>query len=133
MANEIRRIIEIGYDLPRLEGGIMWFRVGAQPHDATGWAELLSAIAKIDYNEFDGVRAAEMLAWAGENAKITLVEFGREYSPVLYLHPAGGSAMYSGGKAAINKFMKTLVEVFDIHPDEVAWDKSRRCLRLWWD
>lgn len=130
----IRRIIELGYDLPSFRGGVMWFRVGASPSNPVDWEELLSAIASIDsYNEFDGRDAATMIAWAADNVGIVLVEFGREYSPVLYLHPAGGTPLYKGSKADIARFLKTAREMFRIIPDEATWDKSRGCLRIWWD
>lgn len=135
--NIVRHIIELGYGLPDA-GGVMWFRVGASVR-GEDFDEMLNVLCEIEYGEFDGQRVATMLAMLAGERVISLVEFGREYSPVLYLHPDPAQGigiartLRSGRAAAVDSFVRMLAERFQIVPDEAGWDKSRGCLRLWWD
>jgi hypothetical protein len=140
----VEKIIEQGYDLPRQQGGALFFRVGALVNtNEENWVDLLNTMAKIEYGEFNGRKAAEMLAFHGDAGYLALVEFGREYSPVLYLHfdlqrsngPYGLSLrkLAAGDERAIDLYITGIKVEFGLVPDEVNWDPSRRCLRLWWD
>jgi hypothetical protein len=132
----VQRIIELGYGFPSQKGGVMWFRVGAAPREGSpDWETMLGVISEIQYNEFDGAYVASMLGFRAADGQLSLVEFGREYSPVLYLHfdSAKQPELATGKEHAVKVFLKDIRIEFGIVPDEVSWDTSRMCLRLWWD
>lgn len=131
--NLVRRIIELGYGAPEYRGGVMFFRVGALASNTTDWDAMLHAMSKIYYGRFDGQKLAEMLVM--HRNMMSLVEFGREYSPVVYLHfdTISEPDLVSGNKTAVKNFIEMLDEMHDIEPDEADWQPARRCLRLWWD
>jgi len=132
----VAKMIRLGYGLPGA-GGVMFFRVGAQCSHRSDWVDMLEAISQIEYNEFDGKAVATMLGFQGDAGYLSFVEFGREYSPALYLHfnnlGASLRELASGSKKAIDAYMYALKTEFGIVPDEAGWDTSRQCLRLWWD
>lgn len=91
------------------------------------------------YNDFNGVEVADALLALQRNDMVGRVEFGREYSPVLYLHVPWQIVTGSGGKGrqlteqerghalvVIKKIMKQLkADEIDVRPGDV--------IRAWWD
>lgn len=144
----VAKIIEAGYGMTHgnwlrcWTSGALFFRVGVQPGtgDPSDWEEMLNRIKKIAYNDFDGARIAMMLGFYANSGYFSLVEFGREYSPVLYLHFNDAAdkrtqigKLAAGNLVEIDQFLKGLQAGYEIAPREVNWDAARRCLRLWWD
>lgn len=132
----VAKIIEVGYDLPAQKGGVPFFRVGALANtNAKDWTELLNTMAEIQYNDFYGRKVAEMLGFHGNVGYFSLVEFGREYSPVLYLHfnEQKRPELARGDTEEVDTYVRMLGIEYGITPSEADWDSGRRCLRLWWD
>lgn len=132
--NLVRRMIGLGYGAPDYKGGVMFFRVGVLAHgQQADWKGMLEEIMLLVYNEFDGMKVAEMLGWKRE--MLSLVEFGREYSPVLYLHfdHEKHPDLAAGDERKIIRFLDSIRVEFGIMPNEWGWDTARNSLRLWWD
>jgi hypothetical protein len=137
----VAKIIEAGYGMTH-GSGALFFRAGVQPGtgDPSDWDEMLNRIKKIAYNDFDGARIAMMLGFYANSGYFSLVEFGREYSPVLYLHFNDSTnkrtqigKLAAGNLVEIDQFLKGLQAGYEIAPREANWDAAHRCLRLWWD
>jgi flagellar motility protein MotE (MotC chaperone) len=109
---------------------------GLTPEDASEVAKVVSS-----YNEYKGKAVAEAILKL--RGKVSAVEFGREFSPVLYVHmpfwthQVAGSKEISGrilteseNKANVDSVMSVLKKV---KPDELDYDSGMNIIRAWWD
>jgi hypothetical protein len=116
----------------------------SKPAGYGDWQQLLEAIGKIDYNEFDGRKVSDWLCMrtAFNGGTIANIRFGREGSPVLYLtvtkavHEPTGTDPHAYRKLTARertRLARTLLkEAKDIMPNE-AWIEPPGVVRLWWD
>jgi len=134
----VKKLIDIGYDAPRYRGGHLSFLVGVRASAETvDWTDLVEAMSKIDYNNFNGHVVATLLAFMVDGGQLVMVEFGREYSPVLYLHPSGSFIddihLGSSRSKAIVAYFDRMFRDAGVAPDECQWENDHQRLRLWWD
>ena len=110
------QVVQLGYDKD-----VLHFRVEA-PCFADRHRELTRAIRRVkEYNEFKGPDVADVVDTLVEHAIVTMVAFGREGSPVLYLEPNGPELIPTIKKA----FEVSKPDECDVQPDGTV--------RLWWD
>ena len=104
--------------------------------------EALAALAKIQYNEFDGKKVSKFLA--GLLAKGADVQIGREYSPVVYVTMPRLAPTKGDRDKALAMAQAVMAEGKRLHADEFsverrtrlpedAQDFSKIVARLWWD
>ena len=111
----VKAIIQAGFGLKRgrQAGGVMFFRVEIALRDAPAIGLLKS------YNKFIGENAAQIVSAILANNAAYRVDFGREYSPVIYVH------LKPGQEANVVSALKAL------KPDELG--VSEGVVRAWWD
>jgi hypothetical protein len=108
------------------QSGILWFRVGVTyGHDLDS---VIDAIRSINYNEFNGVKVSAALKRIAANGQIKMIWFGREYSPVIYIHI----------KPYAKDDVETTINVFrKLGADEVGAERDASedefVVRAWWD
>lgn len=137
-AGIVERIIKLGYDLPAQKGGHLFFLVGARASTKeTDWIDIVNTMVKIDYNGFHGHEVSMVLAFLVDNGYLVMVEFGREYSPVLYLHPSKSFvddiATGAARMRAVVAYFEGLFRNAGSAPEECVWEPRHQRLRLWWD
>lgn len=100
--------------------------------------QLEKAIKNVgDYNEFNGAAIAK--AFAKIKHLVYSVEFGREGSPVLYLHlkrdyTEGVTTPGTGDPIGVEEVMKAFKGMRKHSPDEAFADQyDAGSLRFWWD
>lgn len=130
----VKKLIDIGYDAPRHRGGHLNFLVGVRASAETvDWTDLTEAMSKIDYNNFVGRAVAMLLSFLVDGGQLVMVEFGRESSPVLYLHLAESFVDDISHGASRVAYFDNMFRDAGVAPDECQWEKDHQRLRLWWD
>lgn len=133
----IKQWVDIGYGGKGEGSRALEFKTeGLTPEEASEVAKVVSS-----YNEYKGKDVASAILKL--RGKVSSVEFGRENSPVLYVHipywthQVAGSKEISGrplteseGKANVDFVMSVLKKV---KPDELGYDSSTNTIRAWWD
>src|SRR5687768_14366967 len=90
-----------------------------------------------EYNNYEGREVAKVLReiselWPSEHQQVTF-RFGREHSPVLYVHFPywkSNTERFENREELIKKSIDLLKTV---HPDELNDDKVGFETRVWWD
>ncbi len=106
--------------------------------------EMADAIEDIDsYNNFRGAELAEKIRYLHNNGYISSVKFGREGSPVVYVHAPYWTNQASNydGKSEHRKYtereMATMYKeikstLYELDPDELDMTDYNG-IRAWWD
>ena len=133
----IKQWVAVGYGKGGEGSRALEFKTDSlTPEEASEVAKVVSS-----YNEYRGKAVAEAILKL--RGKVSSVEFGREFSPVLYVHmpfwthQVAGSKEISGrifteseNKANVDFVMSVLKKV---KPDELDYDSSTNTIRAWWD
>lgn len=111
----ISKIVRFGFE------DVLLFRVGA--YSKSEMKELLEAMGPIEYNAFSGVEVAGELDRMIGSRMISVLWFGRELSPVIYIEPHE------------QKFSKAIAKAMEsLNADEVDIEKDwKGTVRAWWD
>ena len=89
--------------------------------------DVADIIEPIDYNEFEGAMVAHTLRQWGSEGIVSSVEFGREYSPVLYIRMHRDAP-----EGARDALMEVLRSPHMLKADEVDVETGG-VVRAWWD
>jgi hypothetical protein len=109
-------MVKLGFD-----GRCMHFTVGFYKH-GNGFDALKKCIRVVA--EYNGFKAARVIkAFESVEDLVYSVEFGREYSPVMYIKAVNPN----DGTEIIQKFGETSLA------DEIGIQDDKLTLRFWWD